>query len=668
MSINKVTIIGSGAIGCSWAALFLANGLQVTAFDINPQAENLLRSLVSEALPTLERMGQLKNKDAKASDVVFTTDLKEALKNTDFVQENGPERLDFKRNLFNDIIPNIRRDTIIATSSSGLTCSSIQEGVKSHPERCVVGHPFNPPHMIPLVEIVGGDKTSEETISRTMAFYEGMGKKAVHVKKEVVGHIANRLQAAVVRECLHLLSEDVCNMSDIDTAMSYGPGLRWGVMGPGSLLHLGGGPGGIQHLADHLLGPLTTWWAPKDPVVDNELKKKFVEGTLSEINGRTYEAMAKQRDEELVALLNVRREWDSYAEKQKSHFFSEPCCSCSNLNRRHGVQRVSSASLYLAHFHSQLVHDFQSTMLHERRLYILDTDLTRWASRRGRIISTRIDGSDPRVVVDNIIELPDGIVVDRERNHMYVTMMGVSGFKANDGSIIRYNLDGSDPTTIVPPGATFTPKQVTIARQSKKLYWSDREGLRVMRCNLDGSDIEVLVQTGNTEEDRKDLSRWCVGIAVDEENGYFYWTQKGPSKGKVGRIFRARIDGPKQEYPNSRKERELLFEGLPEPIDLELDVKSQLLYWTDRGDPPTGNSLNRAYVGKTPATSGGRSSVGEVLAVRLHETIGLALDIQHEVAYVTDLAGGVYKIGIGKENTKEVLFAELGDITGIALV
>ncbi|KAK7511316.1 hypothetical protein IWZ03DRAFT_317491 [Phyllosticta citriasiana] len=668
MSINKVTIIGSGAIGCSWAALFLANGLQVTAFDINPQAENLLRSLVSEALPTLERMGQLKNKDAKASDVVFTTNLKEALKNTDFVQENGPERLDFKRNLFNDIIPNIRRDTIIATSSSGLTCSSIQEGVKSHPERCVVGHPFNPPHMIPLVEVVGGDKTSEETISRTMAFYEGMGKKAVYVKKEVVGHIANRLQAAVVRECLHLLSEDVCNMSDIDTAMSYGPGLRWGIMGPGSLLHLGGGPGGIQHLADHLLGPLTTWWAPKDPVVDDELKKKFVEGTLSEINGRKYDAMAKQRDEELVALLNVRREWDNYAEKQKSHFFSEPCCSCSNLNRRHGVQRVSSASLHLAHFHSQLVHDFSSTMLHERRLYILDTDLTHWTSRRGRIISTRIDGSDPRVVVDNIKGLPDGIVVDRERNHMYVTMMGVSGFKANDGSIIRYNLDGSDPTTIVPLGATFTPKQVTIARQSKKLYWSDREGLRVMRCNLDGSDIEVLVQTGNTEEDRKDLSRWCVGIAVDEENGYFYWTQKGPSKGKVGRIFRARIDGPKQEYPNSRKERELLFEGLPEPIDLELDVKSQLLYWTDRGDPPTGNSLNRAYVGKTPATSGGRSSVGEVLAVRLHETIGLALDIQHEVAYVTDLAGGVYKIGTGKENTKEVLFAELGDITGIALV
>ncbi|KAK8157063.1 low-density lipoprotein receptor [Phyllosticta citribraziliensis] len=307
-------------------------------------------------------------------------------------------------------------------------------------------------------------------------------------------------------------------------------------------------------------------------------------------------------------------------------------------------------------------------MLPERRLYILDTDLTRWSSRRGRIISTRTDGSDPRVVVDHIKELPDGIAIDREHNHMYVTMMGASGFKENDGSIIRYNLDGSKPTTIVPPGATFTPKQVTIARQSKKLYWSDREGLRVMRSNLDGSDIEVLVQTGNTEEDRKDLSRWCVGIAVDEENGYFYWTQKGPSKGKVGRIYRARIDGLKQEYPSSRKDRELLFESLPEPIDLELDVKSQLLYWTDRGDPPTGNSLNRAYVGKTPATSGGRSSVGEVLAVRLHETIGLALDLQNEAAYVTDLAGGVYKIGIGKENTKEVLFAELGDTTGIALV
>ncbi|KAK8192774.1 hypothetical protein HDK77DRAFT_372827 [Phyllosticta capitalensis] len=599
-AINKVTIIGSGAIGCSWAALFLAKGLQVTAFDINPQAENLLRSLVSEALPTLQKMGQLEKQDAKASDIIFTTNLEEALKDTDFVQENGPEKLDFKQKLFNDIISHVRPDTIIATSSSGLTCSSIQEGVTSHPERCVVGHPFNPPHMIPLVEVVGGSKTSEKTIQRTMDFYNGLGKKAVHVKKEVVGHIANRLQAALVREVLHLVSEDVCDMSDIDAAMSYGPGLRWGIMGPGTLLHLGGGPGGIQHLADHLLGPLTTWWAPKDPVVNDELKKKFVEGTLGEINGRTYEAMAKQRDEEL-------------------------------------------------------------------RLYILDTDLTHWASRRGRIISTRTDGSDPRVLVDNIKELPDGIVIDRENSHMYVTMMGAEGFKTNDGSIIRYNLDGSNPTTIVPPGATFTPKQITIARQSKKLYWSDREGLRVMRSNLDGSDIEVLVQTGNTDEDRKDLSRWCVGIAVDEENGYFYWTQKGPSKGRVGKIFRARVDGPKQEYPNARKDRELLFDNLPEPIDLELDVKSQTLYWTDRGDPPTGNSLNRAYIGKAPAEAG-RSSVGEVLAVRLHETIGLALDHNNEVCYVTDLAGGVYRIGVGKTSFKETLFAELGDITGIALV
>ncbi|KAK8216672.1 hypothetical protein IWZ01DRAFT_431151 [Phyllosticta capitalensis] len=676
-AINKVTIIGSGAIGCSWAALFLAKGLQVTAFDINPQAENLLRSLVSEALPTLQKMGQLEKQDAKASDIIFTTNLEEALKDTDFVQENGPEKLDFKQKLFNDIISHVRPDTIIATSSSGLTCSSIQEGVTSHPERCVVGHPFNPPHMIPLVEVVGGSKTSEKTIQRTMDFYNGLGKKAVHVKKEVVGHIANRLQAALVREVLHLVSEDVCDMSDIDAAMSYGPGLRWGIMGPGTLLHLGGGPGGIQHLADHLLGPLTTWWAPKDPVVNDELKKKFVEGTLGEINGRTYEAMAKQRDEELVALLNIRRDMPQLTFdldlRQRSSFL--PTClrhalafACSNFTvfTFHGVQRALPSSPLLA---TQTFPNasITCTMLPEQRLYILDTDLTHWASRRGRIISTRTDGSDPRVLVDNIKELPDGIVIDRENSHMYVTMMGAEGFKTNDGSIIRYNLDGSNPTTIVPPGATFTPKQITIARQSKKLYWSDREGLRVMRSNLDGSDIEVLVQTGNTDEDRKDLSRWCVGIAVDEENGYFYWTQKGPSKGRVGKIFRARVDGPKQEYPNARKDRELLFDNLPEPIDLELDVKSQTLYWTDRGDPPTGNSLNRAYIGKAPAEAG-RSSVGEVLAVRLHETIGLALDHNNEVCYVTDLAGGVYRIGVGKTSFKETLFAELGDITGIALV
>lgn len=244
--IQQVAIIGTGAIGASWAALFLAQGLTVTAFDINPAAQTTLTNLVTDALPVLASLNLLKNPAAKPSDILFTTDLAEALHGADLVQENGPEKLEFKRDLFGRIAALVRADTIIATSSSGLTCSSIQAGMprEARPERCIVGHPFNPPHLIPLVEVVGGSQTSDETVQRTMAFYEGVGKKAVRVKKEVVGHVANRLQAALIREVMYLLQEDVVGLGDIDKACSYGPGLRWGVMGPGMLFHLGGGEGG----------------------------------------------------------------------------------------------------------------------------------------------------------------------------------------------------------------------------------------------------------------------------------------------------------------------------------------------------------------------------------------------------------------------------------------
>lgn len=319
-NIQKVAIIGCGSIGASWAALFLAQGLTVSAFDINPAAQKFLENIVTDALPVLSSLGLLKKTDAKPSDILFTTTLEDALKDADFVQENGPERLQFKQELFDKIAETVAEDTIIATSSSGLTCSSIQDGMlaTSHPERCVVGHPFNPPHLIPLVEVVGGRQTSASVISRTMRFYADVGKKPVEVKKEVVGHVANRLQAALMREMMYLLQEDVATISDLDTAMSFGPGLRWGVMGPNTLFHLGGGEGGIQHMADHLLGPLMGWFAPRDPVVDDELKKKWVNGTMEEVNGRDYRELARQRDEELVRLLNVRQEWDNFAERKKS--------------------------------------------------------------------------------------------------------------------------------------------------------------------------------------------------------------------------------------------------------------------------------------------------------------------------------------------------------------
>lgn len=304
----------------------------------------------------------------------------------------------------------------------------------------------------------------------------------------------------------------------------------------------------------------------------------------------------------------------------------------------------------------------------EQRLYLLDAGFGHGQPYRGRILSCRTDGSDLRTLIDHIDTLPDGIVIDRDHGHMYWTNMG-TGFKTNTGSIERADLDGSHRTVVVgAPGSSrgprtgvFTPKQLTLAPRSRKLYWCDREGMKVMRANLDGSDVELLVSTGdaNKEEHRADSTRWCVGIAVDEAHGFFYWSQKGPSKGGRGRILRARIDAPPEGESKARPDVEVVFEGLPEPIDLHLDETSQTLYWTDRGDPPEGNTLNRAAVGM-----GGQK---QVLAIRLHETIGLAVDREADVVYVTDLAGGVYAIDI-KKRTKTVLFSELGDLTGIALV
>ncbi|KAK2046104.1 hypothetical protein LZ31DRAFT_583640 [Colletotrichum somersetense] len=621
--IQKVAIVGCGSIGASWAALFLVQGLEVTVFDINPSTEAFLRNLVADALPVLSSLGLVKKTEAQVSDIRFTTDMAKALVDADFVQENGPEKLEFKRKLFNDITAIVESNTIIATSSSGLTCSSIQEGMhtSSHPERCVVGHPFNPPHLIPLVEVVAGDQTSAETVDSTMRFYERMGKKAVNVKKEVIGHVANRLQAALMREVMHLLQEDVANVEDIDKAMSYGPGLRWGVMGPSLLFHLGGGEGGIKYMADHLLAPLMSWYAPKDPEITDELKQKWVSGTMQAVGPREYRQLARQRDEELVRLLNVRKEWDDYAKSSRDPQAKAMGSHC------------------------------------QQRLYILDTDLSHsnQETRQGRIVSCLTDGTELHTVIDNIPTLPDGITIDHASKHMYWTNMGTS-FKTNSGSIERANLDGSNRRTIVPAGScgVFTPKQITIAKQSRKLYWCDREGMKVMRANLDGSGPEVLISTGTTEEDRLDQLKWCVGIAVDEKRGLFYWTQKGPSKGNKGRIFRAPIQSP---HEGRERSIELVFENLPEPIDLELDEETGTLYWTDRGDPPAGNSLNRANIAV--------DSQKETLAVRFHETIGLSIDRDAGLAYVTDLAGGIYTVDV-KTREKRVLFTELGDITGIA--
>jgi 3-hydroxyacyl-CoA dehydrogenase len=304
-SINRVAIIGTGVVGASWAALFLAKGLKVVATDVAPDADASLRHFVEAAWPALKRLGLAPG--ASQSNLKFTADLPTAVKNADFVQENGPERIDFKKKLYAQLDDLLPADVIIASSSSGLTMSEIQSDCPSHPERCVIGHPFNPPHLIPLVEIVGGAKTSEQTIQRAAEFYTSIGKRAVRLHKEVPGHVANRLQAALGREVYHLVAEGVVSVADVDTALCWGPGLRWGIMGQVLLNHLGGGEGGIEHFFAQFTGPMTAWWKVLgSPVLTPELQQALIDGLHAEVGSRSIDELAAQRDEVLLGLLELR--------------------------------------------------------------------------------------------------------------------------------------------------------------------------------------------------------------------------------------------------------------------------------------------------------------------------------------------------------------------------
>ena len=304
---KRVAIIGTGVIGASWAALFLAKGLEVTATDIAPDAERKLRDFIAAAWPDLETLGLAPG--ASQEKLTFSHDLATALKGADLVQENGPERIDFKQTLYAQLDALLAPDVIIASSSSGLTMSEIQKGCPSHPERCVIGHPFNPPHLIPLVEIVGGAKTSQETIARASAFYTALGKRTVRLHKEVPGHVANRLQAALSREVYHLVAEGVVSVADVDTALSWGPGLRWGIMGQLMLNHLGGGQGGIEHFFHQFTGPLTAWWKVLgSPELTPELQQKLIAGVHEEVGSRSIGELEAERDTVLLGLLRLRAE------------------------------------------------------------------------------------------------------------------------------------------------------------------------------------------------------------------------------------------------------------------------------------------------------------------------------------------------------------------------
>ena len=301
---GRIAVVGTGVIGASWAAYFLAKGFDVAATDPADGAEKRLRTLVDGFWPALEHIGLAAG--ASRSRLRFDPDIARAVEGCAFIQENGPERVDVKRNLLARISAVAPSDSLIATSSSGILISDIQDAAAS-PERVLLGHPFNPPHLIPLVEVVGGRLTSKDAIKKALAFYGSIGKKPIHIQREVKGHVANRLQAALWREAFYLVEQGIASVEDVDTAIAHGPGLRWALLGPFLNLHLSGGAGGIAHVLEHLGTPLESWWRELGNITLNEdLNEAIARGVAEELGAADLAHLTSQRDDLLLALLRLK--------------------------------------------------------------------------------------------------------------------------------------------------------------------------------------------------------------------------------------------------------------------------------------------------------------------------------------------------------------------------
>ncbi|MEM8876243.1 MAG: 3-hydroxyacyl-CoA dehydrogenase NAD-binding domain-containing protein [Pseudomonadota bacterium] len=304
--IKRIAVLGAGVIGASWTALFLAAGRSVEVYDPAPGAEQAIRDYIETAWPSLEDLGLTKR--ATPDGLSFVSSAAEAVAEADFVQENVPERIAVKHAIFAEVEPALAQDAIVSSSTSGMTLEELQEGWDD-PAKLILGHPFNPPHLIPLVELTANARTDDGVLERAEAFYADIGKVTIRIRKGLPGHVANRLQAAVWREAVYMAVEGVASVEDIDKAMWAGPGLRWAAMGPTMLFHLGAGKGGLQAFCDHFRDTFNGWWdGLGDPRLDDEVIAKLVAGVTDEAGGQSTEELAVRRDRMLTAFQAAARE------------------------------------------------------------------------------------------------------------------------------------------------------------------------------------------------------------------------------------------------------------------------------------------------------------------------------------------------------------------------
>ncbi|KAH6665568.1 3-hydroxyacyl-CoA dehydrogenase-like protein [Halenospora varia] len=621
---RPVTILGGGVLGRRMATVWAAGGHDVRIRDPSPEQRNAALHYIENNVAqyaekrtnyivehlqdenqTNSTNGNTTPKPGKAS---VYEDLAEAVKGAWTIIEAVPENIELKKDTFLDLERLTEKDAILATNSSSFKSREMVGELKDETKGRVMNTHYMMPPDARIVELMTDGHTDPELFPFYVERLRECGMHPYVAQKESTGFIFNRIWAAIKREVLSVLAEGVSTPAEIDEIWKE---LFHSPAGPCTMMD-GVGLDTVQFIEQHyikergLSGQNTVDWLQKEFISQGKLGAKSAKGGLYPAGYTTKTAGE-----------------DQY------------------------------------HHHN----------LHAPTLYMLDIGLNTLEDtvHAGRVLVGSPDGKKLRALV-NHQSLPDGLDISLKTGRIYWTNMGESP-SGNDGTVQSCKLDGSDIQTVIPKGAVHTPKQLIIDQETNKLYFCDREGLRVMRCNLDGSEHETIVQAGDwrKKEDAEDQLKWCVGISIDRKGEKFYWTQKGLSKGCKGRIFRANIDMPTGESASNRSDIELLFSGLPEPIDLEVDEDTKTLFWTDRGDPPLGNSLNSIQLSEVKSLMDGEKNPKyNILMRQLHEAIGLKLDKVNKHVYLTDLAGTVYRVDMDGKNKKKIYDEECA-FSGIGL-
>ncbi len=602
---RNVAVLGGGVLGGRIACAWAANGFDVTIRD--PSKEQQIAAIhycqtSFSQYSDCERRGSVK----------ATDDLAVAVGDAWLVVEAVPEKLSLKISTFSDLEKMTSSNAILCSNSSSYKSREMVGGLKADTRRRVLNMHYYMPPGNRIVELMTDGETDPSIFPFLVEKLHQVGMHPYVARKESTGLIFNRLWAAIKREVLNILAEDVSTPEEIDRLWSE----VWAGNKSGPVAMMDAvGLDTVSFIEQHYISERGL---PDTPV--KFLQRYIAEGKLG---GKSSKG----------GLLPP-----------------------GHTTRTGGEPRGG--------------HD----NIHAPLLYFLDIGLSvnnpMDAFHAGRVLVGSPDERPLKTLVADQMT-PDGIDISIAAGKLFWTSMGVPS--KNDGAVYSSNLDGSNVQMIVQRGTVHTPKQLTIDQEKSKLYFSDREGLRVFRCDFDGSRLEVVIQTGQwqNEQETADQTLWCVGVTVSPSTGKFYWTQKGPSKGNKGRIFRANIDTPAGETATSRTDVEILFQNLPEPIDLDIDEATNTLYWSDRGELPLGNSINRANLDSvSPVTQPGTTSWPgkdyEMVSRNLHEAIGIKLDTKNRHLYSTDLGGSVYRFDMDGGN--RVKFYEgSGAFAGIAL-